>query len=70
MVESWEGVLNATRLPYACPQPRTDNGPTNEDCLYMSIYLPLSFEHDKKAKRDVAVVRFHFPILGPNEKMD
>jgi para-nitrobenzyl esterase len=54
-VEPWEGVLNSSRIPLACPQPRTDNGPTGEDCLYASIYLPHSFEHDKRPRRDVVI---------------
>ncbi len=38
----WHGVRSATTLPPACPQLANSNGPRseNEDCLYLSIYVP------------------------------
>ena len=38
----WHGVRSATTLPPACPQLANSNGPRseNEDCLYLSVYVP------------------------------
>ena len=38
----WHGVRGATTLPPACPQLANSNGPRseNEDCLYLSVYVP------------------------------
>ncbi|ELR16943.1 Carboxylesterase [Acanthamoeba castellanii str. Neff] len=51
----WSGVRNATVAPFTCPQPTQNNGAWAEDCLYASVYVPLSFERDRRAKRDVVV---------------
>eukprot|EP01117_Protostelium_nocturnum_P000123 TRINITY_DN10201_c0_g1_i1.p1 TRINITY_DN10201_c0_g1~~TRINITY_DN10201_c0_g1_i1.p1 ORF type:complete len:563 (+),score=180.20 TRINITY_DN10201_c0_g1_i1:56-1690(+) len=45
--KSWSGVLDATRYSPACPQsctlpPIFCPNVTNEDCLYMNIYSPLT----------------------------
>jgi para-nitrobenzyl esterase len=41
-VAPWEGVLDATALPPACPQLPSVNGPgsNDEDCLHLNVYRP------------------------------
>ncbi len=43
----WHGVRSATTLPPACPQLANSNGPRseNEDCLYLSVYVPQGDRH-------------------------
>jgi carboxylesterase type B len=43
----WRGVRSATALPPACPQLANSNGPRseNEDCLYLSVYVPRGQGH-------------------------
>jgi para-nitrobenzyl esterase len=45
----WHGVRAATALPPACPQLANSNGPRseNEDCLYLSVYVPQGHSHDR-----------------------
>ncbi|XP_035690992.1 cholinesterase 2-like [Branchiostoma floridae] len=49
-MEPWDGIYNATRIPYACSQDRevvndqSDlwglNAPKSEDCLYLNVWQP------------------------------
>ena len=41
---SWSGVLPANTLQSPCPQPASDFGvaSSNENCLYLNVYAPLS----------------------------
>lgn len=60
--EPWQGVWNATRVRFACPQPgvpvsRNDHHPpqdgaivSSEDCLYLSVWRPA----DNRTGRAVA----------------
>jgi para-nitrobenzyl esterase len=44
----WRGARSATALPPACPQLANSNGPRseNEDCLYLSVYVPQGERRD------------------------
>lgn len=45
----WRGVRSATTLPPACPQLANSNGARseNEDCLYLSVYVPQGMHADR-----------------------
>jgi carboxylesterase type B len=54
----WHGVRSATTLPPACPQPANSNGPRseNEDCLYLSVYVPQDVRGDRGHGRGLPVL--------------
>lgn len=68
-VESWHGVLDATRLPAACWQERYEYFPgfapeemwnpnTNisEDCLYLNVWAPVhaKMRHNRRSETEVS----------------
>ncbi|XP_022085471.1 cholinesterase 1-like isoform X1 [Acanthaster planci] len=52
VAKSWSGELQATRLGNRCPQPLvpfgnyTLNGPFDEDCLFLDVFVPQSVPPD------------------------
>ncbi len=50
----WHGVRSATTLPPACPQLANSNHPRseNEDCLYLSVYVPQGGHGDRHRRGD------------------
>lgn len=51
----WTDTLNATEYGASCPQPRTDNGVTSEDCLNLNIFSTQSAINNSATKLPVMV---------------
>nr|CAD7594782.1 unnamed protein product [Timema genevievae] len=80
-LQSWEGILNATKDGFDCPQQEGEEYPlpSSEDCLFLNVYttkLPTTQSHPNRS----VVVFFHFggwlgasghsSIFGPQYLLD